>query len=105
MVCINLTKDSVEQFRHFSFERLAVALALDLIVTSVTLLENEGVDLNDVFVSTDEDFNVMLHNHLEETGFSDIDYEFMLPNIYYILVTPNTVIACYNKELIQCNLS
>lgn len=46
----------------------------------------------------------VLHNHLDDTVFSEKDKEFMLPGLIYIVITPTQVVALYNSEDITCNL-
>lgn len=44
-----------------------------------------------------------IHNHIEDTDFSYVDLEFMLPELYYVLVTPSYIKVYRNSEMIPCN--
>lgn len=107
MECLILKKELVEDFRELNREVIGITLAEDLNVTNVTILESQGDNPDEVFIDTNEDFNIVIHNHMEEDSldFSDVDFEFMMPNLYYILVTQATVLACFNKEYIKCDLN
>ncbi len=102
MDTIYLSKDILEMMR--SLER-------EYIYTFELTESNKAIHYINITNSSDENnanailsgyIDGILHNHLEDSDFSDIDKDYMLPNIIYILITPNFVRGILNKENIKC---
>lgn len=106
MESIGISKYIVNEIRNESKEHIWGFFIRDGKVDNIYKLHDfaPNNESRAVITFANIDFDGFIHNHFDVADMSDIDEEYYLPNIVYIIISPEDVKAYRNLEELKCVL-